>query len=84
MSWGIAVTWQAQRYTGNIPKLGFSKQRGKKQTIHESDQDPPLQNSQESSFQRVQHSRMGNEYMHRALTHFQTSNQIPEKTKENV
>lgn len=46
--------------------------------IHEFDQALQPQNQQESSSQIALYFQMDNEYVHKALTHFQTNNQKPE------
>lgn len=46
-------------------------------TIHEFDQDLLPQNDLGNCSRKVQHSQKDSGYKHKALTHSQTSNQIP-------
>lgn len=66
--------------TNNILSIPHHYRRNQL-TIHESGPIPQPQNDQENYFQRVQHSQTGNEYMHKAWIHFQTSNQTPGERK---
>lgn len=56
----------------------MKEEKRREKTIHEFDLSPLQQNVQGNSFERILHFQMGSGYMHMALTHFQTNNQIPE------